>query len=300
MGQPRADSDPLPLFVYGTLASRGVAANLIQDHVKRRVAASARGRNVVTNKPYPTVRFRENAGRIDGELVWLDASEHARLLAELDEYEGVPRLFERRLVRVRTADGEQDAWAYEWTATTDVVDEYLFAVARKIEIARYHLERLAEELGPGGGALLGDHPTIAVQAHFEGVLTAAVGASDQLAEGLNLGLDLRIAQANLHRVLEAMSHSRLRERLEQWQHRSLAADYREVRRLVTHHWSVKTVDGPQIEVQRVLSSEYDGPRDLGNYARAVVDHLVELEGVLPAAQQTVRNNLDAEGSPTGT
>ncbi len=300
MDPPTGDSRSLPLFVYGTLASHGTAAHLIQEHVERRVPATARGRTIVTNKPYPAVRFRDDAGRVSGELVWLDASDHGRVLAALDRYEHVPRLFTRRVIRVRTAEGNQDAWAYEWTATADVVYEYLFAVARKIEVARYHLESLLGELEPEGDATLGELATIPVQAHFEGVLTAAVGASDQLAEALNIGLDLGVSQANLGRVLKLMSHSSLRERLEQWHQRPIAADYREVRRLVTHHWSVKTVEGPQIEVQPVPRRGYGGPRDLGSYTRAAVEHLAELEGLLPAVHETVRSSSHGEGSLAGS
>ena len=74
----------------------------------------------------------------------------------------------------------------------DAASEYLFAARRKVEIARYHLASLDEELCDLGRSTSSDHgglhvregvqiPSVRLQAHFEGLLLAVDAIPDQIA-----------------------------------------------------------------------------------------------------------------------
>ena len=269
----------LPLFVYGTLR-RGQGAALLRDAVERKEGAVARGRYLSTGEPLIAVRFSEDGIEIRGELFWLSAEAYESTLSDLDRYEGVPHLFERIEVSVRGRETERvAAFAYQWALPLSLVGEYLRAVDRKIEVAHYHLSSLEALLN--GRSATGSEPSIEVQAHFEGLLFAAVAAEDQLAETINIGLKLELGHPSLQKVLEAARGWDLAGNLNRWRQERIAADYREVRRLMTHHWSRKTARGPIIEVQEVARGEYPGDRELSSYARAVVAQLDRLGEILP-------------------
>lgn len=278
---PENDSLPhLPLFVYGTLRRGKGATSLLKDVVDAKEAAVARGRYLSTGEPLTAVRFSEDGIEIRGELLWLSADAYERTLQDLDRYEGVPDLFERVEVSVWGRKTERvAAFAYQWARPGSLVGEYLRAVERKIEVAQYHLTSLEAFLR--GKSATGSEPSVEVQAHFEGVLFAAVAAEDQLAETINIGLKLDLGHPSLQKVLEAARAWDLAADLNRWRQERIAADYREVRRLMTHHWSRKTVQGPLIEVQEVARGEYRGDRELSSYARAVVAHLNRLGEILP-------------------
>ena len=276
-----SDSLPhLPLFVYGTLKRGKEASSLLKDVVERKERAVARGRYLSTGEPLTAVRFSEDGIEIRGELFWLSTEGYARTLEDLDRYEGAPDLFERVQISVRVRKTDPvAAFAYQWARPLSLVGEYLRAVQRKIEVAQYHLSSLETCLS--GKSATGSEPSVEAQAHFEGVLFAAVAAEDQLAETINIGLKLELGHPSLQKVLEAARAWDLAGDLNRWRQERIAADYREVRRLMTHHWSRKTVQGPIIEVQEVARGEYRGDRELSAYARAVVTQLGRLEEILP-------------------
>lgn len=109
----------LPLFVYGTLRENEPATDLISEHVLERSPAVARGRWMVTNAHFPGVRFDEAVDDVPGELVWLDRTTFEEVLLLVDRYEGVPHLFCREVIRVRSGDSEVEAYAYAWVGGTD-------------------------------------------------------------------------------------------------------------------------------------------------------------------------------------
>lgn len=149
--------------------------------------------------------------------------------------------------------------------------EYLDAATRKMQIGRYHVGELR--------ALLEARPSyasVAVQAHFEGVLYAFVAASDQLAEAINLQFALGLEQANLYDALERMPNSAIRRRLFRWHNSAIAADVRSIRRQAVHHHYKKTPQGPRLEVQPPRGKPYGGSRTLGEYATSAVSHLERL------------------------
>lgn len=276
---------PLPLFTYGTLKRGKAGSSLLRNAVERKERAVARGRYLSTGEPVTAVRFGDEGTEIRGELYWLNAETYEKTIEALDRYEGVPHLFERVEIIVKGRTGPVSAFAYQWARPVTLVGEYLRAVERKTMIAHYHLGSLEEILR--GASAMGSEPSVEVQAHFEGVLLAAVAAEDQLAEAINLGLDLELGHPSLQKVLEAASEWEIAADLNRWRERTIAADYREVRRLMTHHWSRKTVKGPIIEVQEVSKGTYRGERELGVYARAVVEHLDHLRDILPRIQMSV-------------
>mgnify|MGYP002335898875 CR=1 FL=1 len=271
-------SEVTPLFVYGSL-KRGEGLALLKDAIERQESATARGRFLSTGQPLTAVRFSEDGMEIRGQLYWLRPEAYDSTIEALDRYEGRPRLFERVRITVQSRSGPVAAVAYQWARPGELVGEYLRAVERKIDIARYHASCLEKLLQ--GEAAMGSEPAIDVQAHFEGVLFAAVAAEDQLAEAINIGLALDLGHASLAKVLAAANRWEMTGELDRWRQRSVAADYREVRRLMTHHWSRKTVKGPVIEVQEVMRGEHRGNRELGAYSRAVVEHFERLRAILP-------------------
>jgi gamma-glutamylcyclotransferase (GGCT)/AIG2-like uncharacterized protein YtfP len=272
-------SDQIPVFAYGTLLKEEVQSQLLNDVVIHREPAVAKGRNIAINEEYPAVRFSGNGRDIEGQLLWLNSEAYETALERLDEYEGTPSLFARVVIDVVGGGQVHRAFAYEWANTPAVAGRYLYAIERKIDIASYHFERLLDEYQDR--AVLGNHPAISVQAHFEGILLAAAAVGDQLAELINLVLDLDLVNPVMDQVIPRLPKSRVRDRVVRWHNRPITADVRELRRLVAHHWSKKTPSGPVIEVQRVLKGHYSGPRDLMLYAEAVVEHLNDLREMLP-------------------
>ena len=109
----------LPFFFYGTLRRGERAEMLVLGAISRRVPARARGRLVDTGEQYPGVAFQEDAGDIEGELVWLDPSSYEEVVAQLDIYEGAPHLFRRRKISVLAGDEEVEAFAYEYVSDPD-------------------------------------------------------------------------------------------------------------------------------------------------------------------------------------
>lgn len=267
------------LFVYGSLVTGEDAAGLLEDAVSRREKAVAKGHLVPVAQPFPAARFGSDGTTIEGELVWLLPERASQVLDALDTYEGVPTLYERVEIDVWVGEQAYRATAYAWASREQLAWRYFDAARRKVAMARFHRDELKDRIA--GDFLIGERPPVEVQAHFEGVLFSAVAAADQLAEGINLAFELELSQPTIFESLDAMPRGwRPRKRLFKWVRDPIAGDYRAVRRLVTHHWSNKTPRGPVIEIQRPLSGRYPGPRDLGSYCDAVLDHLEVLEELL--------------------
>jgi hypothetical protein len=157
--------------------------------------------------------------------------------------------------------------------------QYLYAAHRKVRVANYHLGKLLEAL-----AKTPDVVTIAVQAHFEGVIMSDVAASYGVAGAVNHGLrvGLKRRDVNLKEVLDRVSPDcRGFRGLRRWHDAPIAADARAIRNLAAHHHYVKSPTGERIEVQPPPGdAAYHGSRELVEYCSAVVDHLGRLEPLL--------------------
>jgi gamma-glutamylcyclotransferase (GGCT)/AIG2-like uncharacterized protein YtfP len=95
------------LFVYGTLKRGQRNHRLLADQRFVRATATAPGFRLYDLGPYPGLVADADGGPVQGEL--FSVSECC--MAELDDFEGVPDLFDR--VRVELADGST-AWAYQY------------------------------------------------------------------------------------------------------------------------------------------------------------------------------------------
>jgi hypothetical protein len=151
---------------------------------------------------------------------------------------------------------------------------YLDAAHRKVEIAKYHLERLVVLLESRPQPTENRYPPVDVQAHFEGVLFAIKAEIDQVTEMISKAFGWPYIRA-----LEQASKSVLPE-LKPWLDDPLFNELNELRRLAAHHSYVKRPSGPQAcwRVEEVGSS-YMGARNLDAYCKAVVqygDNLIKL------------------------
>ena len=96
------------LFVYGTLKRGFPAAHILRDATFESLAITADGFALYDMGAYPAL-VRASSGIVRGESFALPRE----LLAVLDEYEGVPDLYERQLVTL--SDG-REAEAYVITS----------------------------------------------------------------------------------------------------------------------------------------------------------------------------------------
>lgn len=153
-------------------------------------------------------------------------------------------------------------------------DAYLTAVRRKIDIAIYHLNRLATELA------LSNPPAVPtpVQAHFEGILYSFVAVEDQLAEGLRSAYSTNARHRRLRDAVGRMPESEMRRRLSIWNDAKLVADVHAIRVRATHHHYEKDPHGGHWVVEEPTRvPPYGGSREILAYGEAAVTHLRQLE-----------------------
>lgn len=93
------------LFVYGTLKRGGRNHRRLAGQRFVRTAATAPGFRLFDLGPFPGMVFDKSDGAVTGELFAVSDE----CVGELDEFEGVPDLFDRRVIVL--ADGTK-AWAY--------------------------------------------------------------------------------------------------------------------------------------------------------------------------------------------
>jgi hypothetical protein len=160
--------------------------------------------------------------------------------------------------------------------------EYIRAAERKVRIARYHLERL-QELPPDIS-----QPSIGQQAHFEGVITAFVGAMEQVAGAIYEAGGGGRDWPKLTPMLNWIHTLPVRDQLEEWNGQAIVRDVSRIRNRAAHRYYSKA-DG---EVQKPLGgTDYDGSRQLLPYCSAVVRHLECLAPLLARLEE------ELEGSP---
>jgi hypothetical protein len=157
--------------------------------------------------------------------------------------------------------------------------EYIDAARRKLKIAEYHLEELGDKLsaaklrGELSAAKVKENlpAPIPVQAHFEGVIIALMAAVDQVAEATNIVF----AQGRWKpKGLNKRAFKKLGKELEEireWYNKEITQDLRNVRVYMVHHTYGK--DGsPMWEVEKPEDSDYQGSRELRQYASDGMEH----------------------------
>ncbi len=98
------------IFVYGTLRSRGAAAQLLEDGVVDRQGAVLAGHALYGKSlPYPFMTA-EPGRSVVGELVRLADDRAATMLERLDDYEGGE--YRRTVVTVRAGGSAIEAFAW--------------------------------------------------------------------------------------------------------------------------------------------------------------------------------------------
>lgn len=184
-------------------------------------------------------------------------------------------------------------------ADTEDWREYFRAAERKIAIAGFHLDRLREQLTRV------PQPSIAEQAHFEGVIIAFVSATEQAAGAIHVAQGGKGNAPALSVLLSQMSASDTTKELKTWDEAPIVRDVRNVRNRAAHRYYKKVGTGDTAQVQNPSAgNSYDGPRELVPYCSAVVSHLeclmpllADLEAEL--AGRTSLPNLGLPSTATG-
>lgn len=146
--------------------------------------------------------------------------------------------------------------------------EYIRAAERKVAIAKYHLDRLAEQPAQV------PEPSIAEQAYFEGVIIAFVSATEQAAGAIHVAHGGNGNAPPLHDLLSQLSASDIMTRLKKWGEDPLVSDVRGVRNRAAHRYYKKIGSGGAAQVQEPPAGRsYGGPRELVPYCSFVVNHL---------------------------
>ena len=90
------------LFVYGTLKRGYSRAGCLQGQAFLGNAETVPGYRLYDNGSYPAMTLSESSSVVTGELWEVNAG----CLAELDQIEGVPTLYQRTIVKLSTHPGE--------------------------------------------------------------------------------------------------------------------------------------------------------------------------------------------------
>jgi len=165
---------------------------------------------------------------------------------------------------------------------------YLEAARRKGEIARYHLEKLHCYLDPDASQY---HLSVAVQAHFEGVVFSVMAAVDQTAQAINSALHLGARESDLFEKAFGELAPTIAG-LEAWRGKLLGRDLRRLRTKAIHYSYEKSQDQQGLRwVVQEVGVRYQGSRELRDYCEAAVHHVEELIGLIPAVESELRRRL---------
>lgn len=158
----------------------------------------------------------------------------------------------------------------EWQACLD-------AAERKIKIAAYHLEHLNQVLVSSKD--VGDNlPSIAVQAHFEGVVVSVIAAIDQVVYVAKSAFGLPLSQVDIPEV-------------KIWYENKLGVDLRCIRvRMVHYSYKKKPLNIVWV-VEPVEQSKYAGSRELAPYASAALEYGIALCALFPQIKQLVLESV---------
>lgn len=161
--------------------------------------------------------------------------------------------------------------ASDWTS-------YIFAAHRKTAISQFHLAQLDLVLARDE-VVTGGFPSIAAQAHFEGVIIAAISAVDQVCQAANSALKLGAGgDTKLFEVAAPQIVARVPE-FEAWQLQPFGIDLRRIRARMIHYSYEKEPHSDRNWHVEDAGSGYDGPRDLHSYAKAAMEYAAALDGI---------------------
>lgn len=153
---------------------------------------------------------------------------------------------------------------------------YIDAAHRKIAIAEFHCDQLLRAL-QDGHLDQGHRPSIAIQAFFEGVVTAVISAIDQIAQAANSALKLRAGRGkeSLFDVASPEIEARV-PRFKAWREQPIGIDLRRLRTRMVHYSYEKSPDIERNWHVEATGADYTGARDLLSYAVATVAFAREL------------------------
>lgn len=168
----------------------------------------------------------------------------------------------------------------DWTA-------YVDAAHRKIAIAAFHCEQLHTALR-NDHTDHGDRPSIAVQAFFEGVITAVISATDQVAQTANSALKLGAGRGR--RSLFDVASPEIEARVpgfKEWRKQPIGVDLRRLRARMVHYSYVKSPSADRNWHVEPTGSDYTGARDLFTYASAAATYASELGVLADQLQESI-------------
>ncbi len=152
--------------------------------------------------------------------------------------------------------------------------DYIDAAHRKIEIAAFHCDQLKTALSQSRDNASGC-PGIPVQAFFEGVVTSAISAVDQVAQAANTALKLAAGNGNLFDITSPKIEE-LVPCFREWREQPIGRDLRRLRVRIVHYSYDKSPNAERNWQVETTGSEYQGPRSLIEYAEAAVAYAREL------------------------
>lgn len=154
--------------------------------------------------------------------------------------------------------------------------KYLGAARRKISIAEYHSDRLAE-LGSIADPVH-EMPPIPVQAHFEGVVISLMAAVDQVAQAVNSALKLGLDTSDL--VAAAFKEVTQKvPAVARWYENPLGRDLRRLRTRMIHYSYQKSPGALRWHVEDA-NPAYEGSRELLAYTVEAVKYGRDLAALL--------------------
>jgi gamma-glutamylcyclotransferase (GGCT)/AIG2-like uncharacterized protein YtfP len=136
-----ADSEQLPLFVYGTLRHGQENYSLLRGNTVAEIPAVIERMALYSLRAYPMILEGESV--VHGELMTLHPRIYSRLIADLDQLEGYrpgrESRFERVVRCVKTdSGGEVKAWVY--VGSTRVLETEMHVLVPHGDWRRYRHE----------------------------------------------------------------------------------------------------------------------------------------------------------------
>lgn len=178
--------------------------------------------------------------------------------------------------------------------------EYGTAMERKLRIAEFHASCLKDLLPANPED--GDMPPIPLQAHFEAAGRAVASIPDQLASGIVVCIGDAIpclpgeSAAYLHKVVEKLPSSEIREVLQGFVVDPRYCDLRSWRNRATHRFDRKrSVDGQWFVDPPDGCEKAIEPRDVTSYTQAVIDlgaEIVQQTGTIEKLAVALRDRYN--------
>ena len=140
--------------------------------------------------------------------------------------------------------------------------DYIDSAKRKLEIARYHRDCLERELA--SARLTGNKlPTIAIQAHFEGVVISLMAAVDQIAQATNSARNLRLPPTELvEKAFNVLGDAV--PAINSWYKERIGVDLRRIRTRAVHYSYVKNATKDNWAVELLSQPPIETTADRGN------------------------------------